>query len=348
MKFLTSVLSTFLLAASYVCAKEVDGVFTSVNRISKSSDSQTSTQIPFDWYDVEVGWTIDTSKIETGDTFSLTMPYVYQVRILNNGILSTYFDITSDDKTIASCDVDNAGGRSLETTITCTLTADLSSYTTFSGTADFLIVFDAGGRTETIESAKKWTSGSNVVTFNGDLSSQVSFSGINTSGRQFISRITMRGDTFYYYAAPAQLCRGGAISSGTFTFEIENDGYELKLEDVEAYYTNQFNSFGFPTSYSNLAITSKTLSSNKRRVTIEFGAIPAGSRFWFSDYSNKLDQNYQLYSVVDDIEVVCQGRGRDGVRETTRLTPVKGAAGGDGDGVQKPVTITTSSTWTRC
>jgi hypothetical protein len=111
-----------------------------------------------------------------------------------------------------------AGRLSLEIIIQCHVTVDLLTYPSLTGAVDFNIVFDGGGRTESIDTANHWNSGSNTVTFNSDISTQVSMQVTDTTSRLFLSIITMRSETFYYYSQPSSICNGGDINTGTFVF----------------------------------------------------------------------------------------------------------------------------------
>jgi hypothetical protein len=110
------------------------------------------------------------------------MPYVFVVRKIIGGVATNYFAITG--QIFASRSIDQAGGRAVKTTITCQVTADLSSYSTVSGTMNISIIFDDGGRTQTTDAASYWISDSNTVTFNGDLTSKfLLFHPISPPGR---------------------------------------------------------------------------------------------------------------------------------------------------------------------
>ena len=326
-------------------AKEVDNVFTSLDSIRLSSSS--SGLIPFSFYDVQVSWNIDADVVATGDTFSLRMPYVYQVRIYNSGIQSSYFDITRNGETVASCEVDNASGRSLQTTITCTVTADISSYTSLSGVVNFTVAFDNGGRFETMEAATHWVEGWNIVTFNDDLVNEVYFEAVSTSSSQILSRHAMRGDTFYYYASPENICGRYSIMSGHFTMFIEKNGYTIDLYETQAATSNEMNPFGMPASYNTLA-GANTYLLRENEVRVDFGQIPRGSRFWMSTFSVNHFNDYNDYNVRYYYEVKCSNGRRPYENRSIKYSALTANAGGDGEAVARPVTITSTNSWSGC
>lgn len=317
-------------------AKTVDGVFNSINSIQIYQGDG----YPFDFYKVNVGWKITQSQnVQTGDTFTLNMPNVFEVRLTSaNGFLS-YFDIVLDNgQHIASCTFDQAGGKASSTSVNCQVTADISGYSSLTGTLDFDIIFDGGGRIETTSAASRWTSGQNTITFNNNLSKTVNFNTPNINGAQFISRYTMKNDIFYYYLAPSTLCSGNGISSGTFTFTVsEGPGGEFgKLTQslTETYSTNNLSPFGYPKSYSALSGGSSVYSSNGRVLTRTFNSIPAGDRFWFSGFSAYTYLS-GTFSVNYDLRVTCKSGFQDRSTQTLNLKIVAGDSGSGGDGSGK-------------
>jgi len=324
-------LFSFLLAPTL--AKQVDGIFTSINSIKLYEGDG----YPFDFYQVNLGWEIKKSQdVQTGDTFVLNMPYVFEVRLTEDSGFKNYFDIVlSNGEHIASCTFDQAGGRTLSTQVNCQVTADLSGYQTLSGNLDFDIIFDGGGRTQTTAAASHWSTGSNTITFNNNLSKSVSFRTPDTDTAQFISRYTMKGDVFYYYLAPKDLCSGSGIKSGTFQFTVSGgpggDFGQLNQSLTETYITNNISPFGYPKSYSSLNGKSDRYSNSGKTFKTTFGSISAGDRFWFSGFS-KFTYISGTYSVYYDLEVTCKNGKKDRSRQTINLRVVQGDSGSDGDG----------------
>jgi hypothetical protein len=276
------------------------------------------------------------------------MPYVYQVRILSNGALTNYFDITKDGSTVASCTSDPAGGRSLESIIQCQVADDLSGYSSLTGTVEFTIVFDAGGRTETIDAANYWIAGRNTVTFKGDISTQVSMQSTDTTSRIFLSRITMRGDTFFYYSPSSSIFNGGAITSGTFVFQIQDFQYDIDAASTEAYITSRLSTFGFPQSYDTLT-TTVTPSTDRTTITVDFGAIPARERFWVSTFGENNSENAQyteyIVKMSFNVQFSCNS-GQNSNFVTANVTPIQGS--GNISGNNKPVTTTSTKSGDEC
>lgn len=331
--FLWTLFSVFI---SPTLAKEVSGIFTSLNSISL----YTGNGYPFDFYNVNVGWKITSAQnVQTGDTFTLNMPNVFEVRLTSSGSFRNNFDIVlSNGQHIASCNFNQAGGRASSTSINCQVTADISDYSTLSGSISFDAVFDGGGRIETTSAASRWTSGTNTITFNNNLSNTVSFNTPNTDTSQFLSRYTMKGDVFYYYLAPSDLCYGQGIRSGTFTFTVSqgpggNFGV-LNQSLTETYTTNNISPFGYPISYSALNSGSSSYSNSGRQLTTTFRSIPAGNRFWFSGFS-AYSYVSGTYTVSYDLEVTCNNGWSDSDRNTISLQIVQGGTGSYGSGARE-------------
>ncbi len=325
----------FSIFVHQVYAKQVNGIFTSINSIQLYQGNG----YPFDFYKVNVGWKITQSQnLQTGDTFTLNMPNVFEVRLTQNGGFGNYFDIVLDNgQHIASCTFDQAGGRASSTSVNCQLTADISNYDTLNGDLDFDIIFDGGGRIETTSAASRWTSGTNTITFNNNLSNTVSFNTPNTDPAQFISRYTMKGDVFYYYLAPKNLCYGAGVRSGTFTFSVSSgpgDFGKLDQSLTETYSTGNISPFGYPKSYSALGGANPSYSSNGRTFTTTFNSINSGERFWFSGFS-KYTYISGTYAVSYDLRVNCNNGWTDESANTINLQIVQGNAGSGGDGTGK-------------
>ncbi|CCH42399.1 putative agglutinin-like protein [Wickerhamomyces ciferrii] len=323
-----------LLCISTVFAKEVDGVFKSIDSLTFYQGDRNS---PFDFYKAEVSWSLDPSKISTGDTFSLNMPYVYEVRLTTGSGFQNFFDIVlGDGKHIASCTIDQAGGRSLATKVNCQLTADVSSYQSLSGKLDFDVVFEGGGRVETVEGAKQWTAGSNTVTWNGDLQNSIYINPQSSNKQYYLSRYTMKGDMWNYFITGDSFCYGSGISRGTLKFSISGGpGGDFGVLDrnlIEFKTTNDVSPFNLPKSYGDASDVQMSYSNFGKDVTISFGNVNAGDRIWLSAF-RKFAFTNSRYSIKYQLSAKCNNDLPDSYNQLINLQLVPGDAGSDGSGV---------------
>ncbi|ODV73910.1 uncharacterized protein CYBJADRAFT_184333 [Cyberlindnera jadinii NRRL Y-1542] len=322
-------------------SKEIEGVFTSIKSISLLSQT-TNDKGPFNFYTVEMGWSLDAQTAETGDYFLLTMPYVFEVRITDEETLVDYFDILfNGGQTLASCDVDQAAGKSLETMIQCEITANLEDLDTLTGTVSFVVVFDGGCRTATIEAGSHWVSGTNTVYFNGNLQGKVDLGKIET-GRmdltetaQSVARAISGGESLMYYSPQLFCSNAGGVSSGTITLTLT--GAPFVDGTSELYYSDEMSPYLYPVYASEIPSTQLTSSSSK---TLEyaFGAISNKARLWWSTF---IDSSVSAeFNIEVDVKVTCSKKRQYNFEtESARLketyTLVHGTAGGSGSGGRK-------------
>lgn len=321
---------TCSLLFMFVSSKEVSGVFTSIDSIVPASSSGYG---PFDFNTVKVSWTIDTSKIDTGDTFSLNMPYIFEVRITNaDNSLTNFFDIKNDDgTTLASCNVDQAGGRSLETSINCQVTADLTDFTTFSGSLQFVMIGDGGGLPLTIPAAEHWTAGVNQLVFNGDLTHDITF---KQPGMRTLGRVTMRGDVFHYYMPKEELCPLSGIKNGTLGVIVKSQSLPINTADSNMYYTNTFSPYDFPLEANTIPDTTSQYTSSANRLDYSFGAVPVGGQIYWSGFVDNVAQEYSSYEVMFSLNYDCYDNSEEKIagNYATNFVVVPGNLETDGSG----------------
>lgn len=221
----------------------------------------------------------------------------------------------SNGDTFAKCTPQNSHIYSgTGTVLTCKIVLDMASYSSLSGTLDLPISFLGGGRTDLVSFANQWKVGANTVTFNGNLKGSVTFAAVNPSNSDPYqsSLVNYYGQQYQYYLSPKDMCNGGAVKQGTFTFNIQTsvDGAGILLKDQTQYHVSSnanLDAFLYPTAYSNLNVLSQSYSANGKKVTISFGSIPAGERFWFSTFystDNILTQE-KSYNVNSNLQVTC-------------------------------------------
>lgn len=322
-------------------SKEIEGVFTSINSISLLSQT-TNDKGPFNFYTVEMGWSLDPQTAETGDYFLLTMPYVFEVRITDEETLVDYFDILfNGGQTLASCDVDQAAGKSLETVIQCEITANLEDLDTLTGTVSFVVVFDGGCRTATIEAGSHWVSGTNTVYFNGNLQGKVDLGKItsrNTDLTQYaqdVSRAISDGDSLLYYSPQVFCSNAGGVSSGTINLTLTDAPFVDGTSEL--YYSDEMSPYLYPVYASEIPSTQLT-SSSSTTLVYAFGAISNKARLWWSTFIDTAVSTRYIIEV--GVTVTCSSKNQGPIKtETASLkrsySLVHGTAGGSGSGGRK-------------
>lgn len=329
-----------LLLSSFVAlCKDVDGVFTAISSIQKLSTVSVANMGagPQGFYAVVMEWAVDSTMAQTGDSFYLRMPYVSQVRILEDDMLTNSFDILLEDgQTFASCEVDQAGLRSLETVISCEMTVDINSYESLSGTLSFTIVFEGGLRLETAAASSHWEVGTNTVTFNGDLTKEVQFEAAIPDISIAVVRINMRGDTLFYFTPEPYMCSGGGASNGSLQIRTTELNYPIIEEDIQLYYTRGLTELGYPKDFQALEISSSELSPNKTVLDLTYGAVPAGTRIWVSGFHTSIGGNYPLYAMVFRVNLECTNPDVEdsSIGLTVSVSPRSDSPSGDGGGSQ--------------
>jgi hypothetical protein len=287
-----------ILVASYVAAVELSGVFTSLNSITSMGASTYG-------YVCNVGWELNPLAAKVGDTFTLDMPYVFTVlRIENHQYVTAPFDLIVDGVQLATCNVDQGTIQSMNSSIHCEVTADLSPYSAAKGTLEFTVLFNMGVSAESLEAAKYWKVGSNIVTFNGDISTEVTLPPVDELwwGNSWYEAQPEQPLFFY---TPLQLCGGQGIKSGNLTYAYDypyNDPATLTWSNIEVYMSNQFSNFYSPETAED--IPGLSIEATDGIVVATFGAIPPGYTVWFSGVC----QGVNIFNYPDFIQttsVVC-------------------------------------------
>jgi hypothetical protein len=285
-----------------------------VTNVFRSIDSVTPESLPYWYTTVSVGWVLDSASVQTGDTFSLTMPDVFIARANSAEWYLPYFDMESSDGTIvASCSISTAGGisSSTDTVFSCVVTADFCKQPVYSGSLEIIVTFDAGGRVETIANANLWTVNTNTMTFNGDLSFDVTFaSSGNTAGNLWYER-SMNPDREFIYYLPYQSCGSSDTTSHTIVFQLTGQ-LVFEPSTVEAYGATAFNPYGFPLDAVSVG-ASITYSSDMRTMTVIFGPTTPDVRVWLSFYAQDVFFSETAdFMITQDTQVCADGSVSNG------------------------------------
>ncbi|CAI4573983.1 ASN_collapsed_G0030200.mRNA.1.CDS.1 [Saccharomyces cerevisiae] len=206
------------------------------------------------------GWTAtfdfsiaDASSIREGDEFTLSMPHVYRIKLLNSSQTAT---ISLADGTEAfKCYVSQQAAYLYEnTTFTCTAQNDLSSYNTIDGSITFSLNFGDGGSSYEyeLENAKFFKSGPMLVKLGNQMSDVVNFDPAAFTENVFHSGRSTGYDSFESYHL-GMYCPNGYFLGGTekIDYDSSNSNVDLDCSSVQVYSSNGFNDWWFPQSYND-------------------------------------------------------------------------------------------------
>ncbi|CAI4929507.1 BEM_HP_G0139930.mRNA.1.CDS.1 [Saccharomyces cerevisiae] len=195
----------------------------------------------------------DASSIREGDEFTLSMPHVYRIKLLNSSQTAT---ISLADGTEAfKCYVSQQAAYLYEnTTFTCTAQNDLSSYNTIDGSITFSLNFSDGGSSYEyeLENAKFFKSGPMLVKLGNQMSDVVNFDPAAFTENVFHSgRSTGYGSFESYHLG--MYCPNGYFLGGTekIDYDSSNNNVDLDCSSVQVYSSNDFNDWWFPQSYND-------------------------------------------------------------------------------------------------
>jgi hypothetical protein len=289
--FRGSFIATAMLAA-LAATKEVTNVFRTIDYVSAD-------EYPFWFTHIGIGWVLDSAQVQTGDTFSLVMPDTFMAMSSETDFLLPFFNMLAADGTpVASCDIYNAVGisSSTATNITCVVTADFCKQPVYENTEDLSVVFDAGGRVETVDNAIFWTTNTNVITYNGNLSFAVTFNPTSPYTLENLWYLNgMNPDTdFSYWLAP-EYC-----DFTSYTAVVTATGNRvLEPATLEAYGATSLNPYGFPVDVVSIPV-STTISPDLKTMTLSFDSVPSDVRVWFSFYSQNTLYSETDYMIFED------------------------------------------------
>lgn len=342
MQNISSFLSVILTLITFVYSKQLTNVFTALNSISKYD----GTGDPYSFYTVSLTWALTSSQnAQTGDTFTLVMPGVAEVRLTGGSGYLQHFDLTAEGFVIGSCNIDQSAWAKDYTQLNCQITSsDVSKYSSLTGTVSYIVVFIGGGTPEFTSFANSYTVGKNTISFNdgagNEISNSVTFSATsyNQYSSDMMSRYTMSGTGWLYIILPKAVCQGqGGIKSAKFSVQINSnsDGIGSIVQSKTGLYsTNSINSFFFPKSYTTLDNSTPVYSQGGTRMDVSnIGSVPDGSSFWMTtqyDMSVYTDADFSVSYDLSNIK--CQYGYYSDQYSTETFHLVKASSGGSGSG----------------
>ena len=280
------------LCVSVATAKVITGVFNSFDSLTWTRAGNYAYKGPNrPTWNAVLGWSLDGTSANPGDTFTLNMPCVF--KFITD---QTSVDLTADGVKYATCQFYSGEEFTTFSSLKCTVSNTLTSSIKALGTVTLPISFNVGGTGSLVdlESSKCFKAGTNTVTFNdGDkkISIDVDFEKTNedASGYFIASRlIPSINKVSITYVAPQ--CANG-YTSGAMGFIVLTGDTTIDCSNVHVGITKGLNDWNFPVSSDSLSYN-KTCSSTGISITYE--NVPAGYRPFFDVYTLVSGQNRQL------------------------------------------------------
>ncbi|CAK7900172.1 hypothetical protein CAAN1_05S05138 [[Candida] anglica] len=273
----------WLILANTIYAKQIAGVFTSLDSITFQNPGGYPDNIPTSpsWI-ASISWFIDGSTMSAGDTFTLHMPYVYKFTAATSTV-----NLNVNNVAYATCTYSPGGVLVNYSELECVISDAVSSSSQASGYLSVPFVFQNGWghAPNDIEAANQFVAGTNSVVWTDgykQLSTTVNFD----AGRSTYSTSDQLPTNQLVYSSksdpPLQRmrhyvlsgsCGNDGMRSGTFglTFSANT------IDCTQAYVgiTNDVNDWFYPKSYQPYTVSGSCQDSS---YVVTYNNIPAGYR----------------------------------------------------------------------
>ncbi|KGU05655.1 hypothetical protein MEY_04827, partial [Candida albicans 19F] len=329
------------LYLSIASAKTITGVFDSFNSLTWSNAANYAFKGPgYPTWNAVLGWSLDGTSANPGDTFTLNMPCVFKYTTSQTSV-----DLTADGVKYATCQFYSGEEFTTFSTLTCTVNDALKSSIKAFGTVTLPIAFNVGGTGSStdLEDSKCFTAGTNTVTFNDgdkDISIDVEFekSTVDPSGYLYASRVMPSlNKVTTLFVAPQ--CENG-YTSGTMGFSSSNGDVAIDCSNIHIGITKGLNDWNYPVSSESFSYT-KTCTSNG--IQIKYQNVPAGYRPFIDAYISATDVNQYTLAYTNDY--TCAGSRSQSKPFTLRWTGYKNSdAGSNGIVIVATTRTVTDST----
>ena len=284
-----------LWLATTVLSAQVTGVFTAINNIVPPANQQP--HIPS--WQATVAWTIDSSKVAPGDTFTLTLPDVFKFTSTTNTLV-----LSSGGTNYATCTLTSGENLLPYSLISCTALPAVTTVAEADGTITFPFTFNAGmtNSPQDLAAATLWTPGQNLVTFQdgADLTFTVTMSAgayyiqsDPNQGSYMTRKLTRLQQMEHYYQGPTCI----QPMSGTITMALGGQT-PFDCSQSGAYLSDSFNAWQFPSqALTTAGGGSITYTCSPSAIVATFTNIPAGYRPYIVGFSNVITGQYvDVYS----------------------------------------------------
>ena len=298
-----------LILASCAAAKQISGVFGSIDSIGYSSGSSTfNDDNPSDLYwNSVVNWKLSGATMSPGDTFTLHMPNVFRIAADTDTV-----GMLVNSNEYATCTFFSGEVVVAYSELQCVVNAALVPGIDASGTINFPFVFNAGfgGNAVDLTGANAYQVGSNNIVWK-DGANDVQGTAVFQAGSSF--NIVNDPDVLNYVVRKLpsvgqvqHIVLGATCESGTFSGQIGlifNSGDQIACNNANVGMSNAINSWYFPTTSSNVQYTGSCSGS---QYVVNFENAPAGYRVFMDLEISPNAGSLVDVSYVNDI--VCNGQ----------------------------------------
>ncbi|EGW33833.1 uncharacterized protein SPAPADRAFT_134426 [Spathaspora passalidarum NRRL Y-27907] len=266
------------LLATFVSTQAISGVFTEFNSLTWENGGGYPYASPSSpsWM-AKLGWKIDGSTMNSGDTFTLDMPCVFKFPTTQTSV-----DLKVGSTSYATCTFSIADILLSSSQLNCVLLSAVQDSTSATGTLTFPVAFNVGGSASSndVSCASRFQDGVNTVTFkdgSNTLSTQATFQkGVDSDPNKIIYHArTLPMLNKMQHSLAAGNCASG-YSTGTLGIKIINNSGQVDCANIHAAISNSLNDWYLPKSVSSSFSFTTTCSSSG--YSISYQNVPAGYR----------------------------------------------------------------------
>ncbi|EMG49011.1 hypothetical protein G210_0310, partial [Candida maltosa Xu316] len=244
---LTSVIIHILILGNTI-AEEISGVFISFDSLTFSHPRIQYNLPNIPTWTAVLSWELDGSEVEPYDTFTLTLPCVYDFLLDEIAV-----ELEVDDVVYAFCLLNSGEAYVPFSTLDCTILDELTPETFVEGTISLPLTFNVGGSgfASDLESSTCFTEGENTVTFldgENELSIETYFDVLPDSDPDDAHARTKYIPSFNrasHYLVLSN-CPNG-YNSGTIGFSLKDPNQQIDCAYIHFGVSDRFNDWLFPT-----------------------------------------------------------------------------------------------------
>ncbi|EGW32396.1 uncharacterized protein SPAPADRAFT_138016, partial [Spathaspora passalidarum NRRL Y-27907] len=265
-----------LFLVSSIFAAEVSPVFTDFISCEWENGGDFPFALPINpkWM-VKVGWTIDQSTMQVGDTFTLHMPCVYKFPTSDKT-----FKLSHNNIDYASCQLKPGDVVLGYSEVSCVIN-EVPSAGSVSGEATFPVTFNAGlsGAATDLQCSSRFHEGTNTIIFNDgntEISTTVNFQKDTDNDFDkiaYVHKYIPNLNRFQDYLLAGN-CPNG-YKSGKLGIQLALTSEVIDCSNAKAHISNMFNDWMYPTAAQNLIAS---IECGPDSFTVEYGEIPPGYR----------------------------------------------------------------------
>ncbi|CAN3504105.1 hypothetical protein DICA1_F17458 [Diutina catenulata] len=331
--------------ATAVTAKEVSGVFQSINDIQWKPLSDSYVQIPggINW-EASVAWQMDEGKVAPGDTFTLHMPCVFKFTVPESVV-----QLKVGSTVYANCELKNGELRVPYSEMACTATEAVANTNSARGSVSFPFAFGGGATLDPndLAYAQCFTAGSNTIKWtDGDkeLIGQATFLAKAKPGsgkpRELIyeqRRLPTMGRLTQTLIGLD--CDGEGGTEGILSMELDTQKASFDCSKVVAGFATSMTPWFAPLTAD---VVTSGFTCTPKLITWKYGDLPKGARAVLTGYTSS-NADHIIYIN----KAKCAGRyGTQGQRTFVGWNPYKDSDPYGNGNAQKVITTTWTGTTT--